>query len=395
MQNARADVGFAPQDALRDAEGKLPAAYQDAWDDYHVRLPCSPRNVSIESRSSRWDTVRRALWPPSKLEVCASDVVLVCVALSDADVCFVLCGAQSFSSLRKAILAYMSGASAVRRGDTSGGACKWEFLNLRRVLEEDMGADERKTFFWSTLPHMVRLALALPTVCSEPIPLLRAGASKSVDLSALQAASLLANAFFCTFPAAAAREQRGKFPYINFQNLFESEKGADQGPKRFEKRAKLRCMLHYFDRQARRLDGDDAGSYGSKLRGRRISFSRRVLRENAKWEESSAGFEGVRLRVHPSGTIEDHDRSGRTWQADFANCMIGGGVLGKGAVQEEIRFIISPELIVSRLLTEELGPKESVLIVGTERFCNYSGYASSFRFAGDHVDEARLDASGR
>jgi hypothetical protein len=39
-------------------------------------------------------------------------------------------------------------------------------------------------------------------------------------------------------------------------------------------------------------------------------------------------------------------------QVDFANKSIGGGVIGWGSVQEEIRFMISPELLVSCLLCE-------------------------------------------
>lgn len=48
------------------------------------------------------------------------------------------------------------------------------------------------------------------------------------------------------------------------------------------------------------------------------------------------------------------------------NCcrFVGGGVLGYGCVQEEIRFIICPELIVSRLFTEELNSSEALLIIG-------------------------------
>lgn len=37
-------------------------------------------------------------------------------------------------------------------------------------------------------------------------------------------------------------------------------------------------------------------------------------------------------------------------QADFANELIGGGVLTGGNVQEEILFILRPELLVSLLL---------------------------------------------
>jgi len=54
-------------------------------------------------------------------------------------------------------------------------------------------------------------------------------------------------------------------------------------------------------------------------------------------------------------------------QVDFANKRIGGGVLGWGAVQEEIRFMICPELIVSRLFSEQMDHNESIIITGAER----------------------------
>ena len=49
---------------------------------------------------------------------------------------------------------------------------------------------------------------------------------------------------------------------------------------------------------------------------------------------------------------------------DFANKLIGGGVLGKGCVQEEIRFVTSPELIVCRLLAEMLERNECIIVTG-------------------------------
>jgi poly(ADP-ribose) glycohydrolase len=45
---------------------------------------------------------------------------------------------------------------------------------------------------------------------------------------------------------------------------------------------------------------------------------------------------------------------------------VGGGVLGRGCVQEEIRFVICPELIVARLFTEALDATEALLIVDKE-----------------------------
>lgn len=58
------------------------------------------------------------------------------------------------------------------------------------------------------------------------------------------------------------------------------------------------------------------------------------------------------VRVSAKGTIED---TKGTLHVDFANKFIGGGVLGHGCVQEEIRFLICTELIVSCLLAPKLG----------------------------------------
>jgi len=50
---------------------------------------------------------------------------------------------------------------------------------------------------------------------------------------------------------------------------------------------------------------------------------------------------------------------------DFASKYIGGGVLKSGLVQEEILFLMSPELIVARLFTEKLADNECLKITGT------------------------------
>lgn len=49
---------------------------------------------------------------------------------------------------------------------------------------------------------------------------------------------------------------------------------------------------------------------------------------------------------------------------DFANQFVGGGVTSAGLVQEEIRFLINPELIVSRLFTEALDDNDCLIITG-------------------------------
>jgi hypothetical protein len=79
---------------------------------------------------------------------------------------------------------------------------------------------------------------------------------------------------------------------------------------------------------------------------------------------------------------------------DFANRYIGGGVIGNGCVQEEIRFVISPELLVSLLVCPLLLDHEALLFVGCERFSNYSGYSKTFRFVSRHIDQTPVYVSG-
>lgn len=65
---------------------------------------------------------------------------------------------------------------------------------------------------------------------------------------------------------------------------------------------------------------------------------------------------------------------------------LGGGVLGNGCVQEEIRFLICPEMMISRLFTECLGKNECLIMRGCERFSNYDGYAAKFEWKENYVD---------
>ena len=75
-------------------------------------------------------------------------------------------------------------------------------------------------------------------------------------------------------------------------------------------------------------------------------------------------------------------------EVDFANKHIGGGVLGTGCVQEEIRFVLSPELIVSLLFCETMDDKETILIKGAERFNDYEGYSDTFKWKSNYNDHS-------
>jgi poly(ADP-ribose) glycohydrolase len=75
-----------------------------------------------------------------------------------------------------------------------------------------------------------------------------------------------------------------------------------------------------------------------------VTFERRSVTERPRWRKSTKQFSG--LKAHSQGTIEDDGTF--MLQVDFANRVIGGGVLGHGCVQEEIRFLICPGSLAGR-----------------------------------------------
>ncbi|KAK7068881.1 hypothetical protein SK128_013592 [Halocaridina rubra] len=315
-----------------------PPSYSDIWDQFHVRMPCSPKSLypvsehGNDSLVPRWSIIRRALQKTMK----------------------------SVKDLQAAIIEYNSRYSE-----------KWNFKGLQYMLEEEFEEEESLHFFEDTLPSMIKLALDLPEILTMPPPLLIRHTSHSITLSQLQIASLLANAFFCTFPRRNAKggdTEYASYPDINFNRLFFHK----------EQRSleKLKCLINYFRRVTKnRPDG-------------LVTFTRQHVSysELPSWEESSHHI--PELHISSTGLIEEMQG---LLQVDFANKYIGGGVLGLGCVQEEIRFVLSPELLVSRLFTQVLDKTEALIITGTELFNCSTGYASTFCWSGSYSDETPCD----
>jgi len=57
--------------------------------------------------------------------------------------------------------------------------------------------------------------------------------------------------------------------------------------------------------------------------------------------------------------------------------------------------MIYPELLVSRLVAEELDDNECIVVSGCERFNDSTGYGDSFQWSGDVVDRTARDDLGR
>ncbi|XP_065838087.1 poly(ADP-ribose) glycohydrolase-like isoform X2 [Oscarella lobularis] len=324
-----------------------PDTYRDAWDGQHVRLACSPQSLyPVEDASTatkklkqRWDLIQSAL----------------------------LSNIQSSSDLQRAILSYNS-----RYRD------RWNFAGLHHYFNEIADSVERRIFFQRTLPDIARLALRLPELIRHPVPLLKQQQDHCITMTQEQISCLLANAFFCTFPRRNSHKTASEYstyPSINFNSLFE---GGYRGASSVQMN-KLSCMMNYFRRVT------------TKVPTGTITFHRRKLQDFPAWDRSVSKF--TKLHVTHRGTIED-DGQGML-QMDFANKYVGGGVLSGGCVQEEIRFLICPELILSRLFTEQLADNECLIVTGVERYSDYEGYSSTFQWTGNHDDVTARDAWGR
>ncbi|XP_044069659.1 poly(ADP-ribose) glycohydrolase [Siniperca chuatsi] len=324
-------------DLLREGAAPVsyPSKFKDAWDDVSVKMPCSEKNLfPMETEDgggvqSRWELIHTALQGGFKSSLDVTDAIL------------------------KYNTAY---------------AKKWDFTALNLLCTECLEHCKVQQLFEVILPAMVDLALSAPRLCTMPIPLLKSRMNHSLTLSQEQIACLLANAFFCTFPRRNSRKSEYcNYPEINFYRLFEGS-----SPRKIEK---LKTLLCYFMRVTQ-----------TKPKGL-VTFTRQTLNNPPNWESSQTQL--TRLHITYDGTIED-DGYGML-QVDFANRLVGGGVTGHGLVQEEIRFLINPELIVSRLFTEALEYNECLIITGTEQYSKYSGYAESYKWEGDYKDETPRD----
>lgn len=73
-----------------------------------------------------------------------------------------------------------------------------------------------------------------------------------------------------------------------------------------------------------------------------------------------------------------------THHGDFANEYIGGGVLNRGNVQEEIYFTKHPEAIASMIMAERMLPNEAIQIDGAVQYSTGQGYGGSFAITGPY-----------
>ncbi|XP_017287764.1 poly(ADP-ribose) glycohydrolase [Kryptolebias marmoratus] len=336
------DVGV-----FRCGAGPIPQDGRDLWHKNFVKMPCSPQStafstkldlkvVHVKGSVQRWKLISKQLTALASKKTASVDEVA------------------------EAILTY----NPKYKG-------QWSFDGLSRFVKF---VPKAENYFETLFPKIAALALKLPDQVKKAIPLLQRGQAAAITLSQVQISCLLANAFFCTFPhrnTSSPDAEYHSYPTINFTRLF-----ADWSER---KKEKLRAIMHYFN-----VVSDEK----TKLTGL-VTFERCFLRDTdmPNWRNCKETLQ--KLHLTSQGSIETEGTG--MLQVDFACSLIGGGVLDSGLVQEEILFLMNPELIVSRLFTEKLADNECLIITGSQKFSCYSGYSDRFEWAGPYEDDLERD----
>lgn len=255
--------------------------------------------------------------------------------------------------------------------------------SLAHTLADVMHPADTQHFLRVLLPFLAHLVLRLPELFPEGstcLPLMVTGVEATVTLSAAQCACLLACQFFSLFGPKASdadaeiHPRDSTWPSCNMDAFFSVQRSPMSG--------KHMMLFNYFARIENPAEGISQGRF--------VSFHRRVLpqpminlvADDAKLSSSTVPLSAAVYREE--GCIED---AAHSLQVDFANRYIGGGVLYTGCVQEEIRFCLSPECLVSMALAERLEEAESLILLGPKMYSHYAGYGTSLVFGADCADE--------
>mmetsp|Transcript_7747 Transcript_7747/g.11414 ORF Transcript_7747/g.11414 Transcript_7747/m.11414 type:complete len:440 (-) Transcript_7747:30-1349(-) len=218
--------------------------------------------------------------------------------------------------------------------------------------------------------RVATFALEVDFLFPNGVPMLLQRSNAKADLSLQQVRCLLALMFFCCFPK---QEKSYDLPKrYHFYELF-----TENRKPTWVKLAKLQCVYNYFSREVQL--------------NQKITFKRNYLAGSLNWSNCSKELSEVTIEESQTSTEELRDKL----MVDYANCYIGGGVLSAGAVQEEIMFLKLVEPIVSLLFTEKLLDNEALVIIGTQRYNETTGYSNTFNWKSDFVEGFSLDEQGR
>lgn len=219
------------------------------------------------------------------------------------------------------------------------------FAELSDFLNNDLTPEENTNFFNNTLSNIVNRAMNLKKW--KPKRGLHFSLQQQPDSTEIDynfVSSLIANAFFSTFPKRT-NKSHPTLQNFNFATFFKSLGLNSQ-------KAKLRSFLYYFD-----WLGTNTNSVGYMRVVRQVMSSKEWLTID-DWLECTLPL--CPLQIKHEGRLERSDED--TIQVCFSSSKIGGRVLLDGVAQECISLVTFPEILSVLLHVEALEDNEVLMV---------------------------------
>jgi len=227
---------------------------------------------------------------------------------------------------------------------------------FKEILRERFNTEPKGTksisseFYGAPLDLMLQKILDGPQLFPEGISVTETNKPSALHLTKEKTFCLMSLSFF------------GFLPY-NFPDLLMNSEYAQ-------------CMANYYVRMYK--ENEKENTWMQKP----MQIERRYLSENVSWEKSTKTLKGLKIFDDKLG-IEDCREA---CQINFADPYPGGTLPSSHGdiVQEEILFLIYPELFITCPLVPRIDARESIVVSGLTRTNKYKGYQWSFSFAGDY-----------
>uniref|UniRef100_A0A6B2L8A4 PARG catalytic Macro domain-containing protein n=1 Tax=Arcella intermedia TaxID=1963864 RepID=A0A6B2L8A4_9EUKA len=195
-----------------------------------------------------------------------------------------------------------------------------------------------------------------PHIFASGLKLTKRGEASQIQLSKDEVLTLLSLSFFGLM----------EYKKTDFTELFKNTEFS-------------RCLCHYYIWAFKQAS---CSSWYTKY----LTIERRVLLEKIHWQKRKIQLNDLSIIDKHKGIEDFRD----CIQVNFADPMPGGTLPSAvgDIVQEEILFLIYPELFVTCLLVPKLGDRESLAVHGLHRISNYEGYQTTFKWTGMFFDDS-------
>jgi len=243
---------------------------------------------------------------------------------------------------------------------------KWD--SITTALSEISSKYPNFKFFDEILPKIQKACLEMPDLFKETqqkINILPQRENSELKLTGKQIRCLLCHAFFNTLNSFLAQNpnhdpKQSRFGNITFYQLY--------GRPHQESIERLKCLFYYFMTVFTEEPKEE------------VIFLRRVLNEFPDWKNDETLITRE-VNVSDLTKIEDSDAF---LHVDFANKNLQIHNNIPSCTQEEVLFSIRPALYITLLISETLKKNEAIFMLGCKRYCNYTGYLHTFKFAGPY-----------